>query len=213
MSFGGINVGTSFMAEKRPPLVRFEVRPYGVDEEASEREGRHIPRFVNFACITPFGSKDEFEKVAEDWLREKRDSVRMGLWPKEWQQHFEMQYEEWKNGNELPRSGTPIKTWGLLTPQQAHRLIESRVTTVEDLAAVPDTGLQMIGLDGRNLREMAQAWIAEHREHGAAAKEIGDLKELVRQQSERIAQMEKALAEMPDKRGPGRPRNSDRAAA
>lgn len=215
MNLNGINPATSFMQEKRPPNVDFEVRAYGVDKEASEREGRHIPRFVDFVIVRPFGTNGSLivEKEAEVWLREKRDSMRMGLWPEEWQLHFEAQYKAWKNGNELPRSGTPIKTWGVLSPQQQHRVLAARVTTVEDLAEMPDSGLGDIGLDGRNLREMAQAWIKEHREHGAAAKEIGDLRELVRQQAERLQQMEEALAAAGDKRGPGRPRNADRVAA
>ena len=163
--------------KERPPYVRFEEREVGIDPVATEKEGRQIPLMRVLALITPHGSKDVIEKWADQWLGEIKTKAMKGEYPLEWSTHFHLQYEEWKKGNELPRSGTPIKTWQMIAiNEQRSRLIAIGITTVEDLAAVPDSGLAQIGLDGRYLRDLARGWVNEAREKGAGAKELADAK-------------------------------------
>lgn len=160
---------------ERPPFVHFEEREHGVDAEASEAAGHTVPRMVHFACITPHGSKDIVEKVAEEWLAQCDRLARQGSYNPEWVRHFKAAFEEYKLGNELPREGTPIITWQLSTNMRRKQLRDSGITTVEDLAAVPDTTLgAVIGLDGRYLRDMAKAWLAEGHDKGVNAKALAD---------------------------------------
>lgn len=202
--------------DKRPPFVRYEEREMGLDVAATEAAGRPVPRVVVMACITSAGSKDEHEKPVEEWLKQIKDKALRGEFPLEWKNFFELHYSEWQKGNELPREGTPVKTWAMCTKQQITRLLASGVTTVEDLAEFPDSNLNVIGMDGRYLRDMARGWINEAKDKGANAKALADanvkistLEETINRQADRLQRLEARLEERETdepKRGPGRPR-------
>lgn len=200
--------------DQRPPYVRFEEREYGLNPEASTAAGRPIPRVVLMACITPFASKDCFEKPATEWLEDIRRRAAKGEYPAEWAQRFTMQYEEHLKGNELPREGTPVQTWQMVTAEQRMRLKALGVGTVEDLAMTPDSGLSVIGLDGRTLRDTAKSWIAEAKDKGIVSRALADANAKLEQQQVLIdrlsARLESAEAGI-IKRGPGRPRNNEAA--
>jgi hypothetical protein len=213
--------------DKRPPFVRFEEREMGLNAVATEKEGRPIPHVVILACITPHGSKDVHEKIAEDYLAQIKSQAMSGQCPIEWHERLKLQFEEWRKGNELPRDGTPVKTWAMATNEQRKRLIGNGITIVEDLAAFPDSNLQVIGMDGRYLRDMARGWITEAKDKGANAKALADanveismLKETNDRLGERVSRLEARLEakarehedETP-RRGPGRPRKDAEAAA
>ena len=203
--------------DKRPPYVRFEEREMGIDVARSEEAGRPIPRVLVMACITPHASKDVIEKPAEEWMVQIKQKAARGEFPPEWARHFREAFEEWKKGNELPREGTPIKTWQMTTREQANRLIAIGITTVEDLAQTPDTGLGEIGLDGRYLRDLARTWTDEAKDKGVAAKALADANVRIADLEARIGELSRRVsqAESDDgpKRGPGRPRKQDTEAA
>jgi hypothetical protein len=206
-----LNIPVSF--DKRPPFLRFEEREYGRNVEASEAAGRPIPRVVVMACITPFGSKDCFEKPAIEWLEQIREKATKGEYPHEWAIGFRNQYDEYLKGNELPREGTPTATWQMASREQQIRLKALDITTVEDLALIPDNALGMIGLDGRILRDTAKSWIAESKDKGVVAQELNkvrseneSLKETVAKLSQRVDELIQGTEQ---KRGPGRPRKED----
>lgn len=195
--------------DKRPPFVQFRDQEYGINREASEAAGRPVPAMVTMICITPHGSKDEFVKPAADWLAQTKAKALKGDYPVEWYNHFDLQFSEWKKGNELPREGTPIQTWQAASNEQRSRLKAIGIPTVEDLAAYPDTGLGQIGLDGRYLRDLAKGWIAEGKDKGINARALADAnskiaaqQETIDRQGERLAALEARLAddEKPRKR-------------
>ncbi len=100
-------------------------------------------------------------------------------------------------GDELPLEGTPVKTWAAITREQVIRLLAVNIRTVEELAETPDSALMtMIGLDGRNLRDTAKAFIAEGRNAGGAAVKIAALEEANRQKDDIIKGMQAKLAEL-----------------
>lgn len=205
--------------DKQPPFVRFEEREVGLNAEATAAAGRPVPKVVFVACITSHGSKDVFEKVAEDWLKEKKQQAMSGTFPVEWVNRFELQYSEWKNGHELPREGTPIKTWAMASREQITRLLGNGITTVEDLSAFPDSNLSVVGMDGRYLRDLARGWITEAKDKGANSKALADanvkidsLESTVNRQAEQLnrlqARLEEREAHEEPRRGPGRPRKT-----
>lgn len=201
--------------DKRPPFVRFEEREMGIDPVASEKAGRPVPKLVFMALITPHHSKDVVEKIAEEWLGQIKKKALNGEYPVEWFNHFDLQYSEWRKGNELPREGTPVKTWAMATREISTRLIASGITTVEDLAEMPDSNLGAVGLDGRYWRDLAKGWINEAKDKGVNAKAIADanikivgLEEKLAQQSVMLERMRARLdaaeereSEAPQRRG------------
>jgi len=200
------------------PHVRFENKDYGRDEEASRKSGRHIPRHATFVIITSHGSKDSSEHLVEEWLPRKRMEASRGVYNLDWVERIEKMYAAWKEGNELPREGTPIMTWQMGSSEQRSRLRAMGFQVVEDLAAVPDTGLAEIGLDARYLRDLARAWIAEGQQKGINAQELAEAKAKLSEQAAVIARLTERLErleserEEPVKRGPGRPRKEAEAA-
>lgn len=179
--------------DKRPPFVQFRDQEYGINRDASEAAGRPVPAMVTMICITPHGSKDEFVKPAEDWLAQTKAKALRGDYPVEWYNHFDLQFSEWKKGNELPREGTPIQTWQAASNEQRSRLKAIGIPTVEDLAAYPDTGLGQIGLDGRYLRDLAKGWIAEGKDKGINARALADANAKIVAQQETIDRQEGRL--------------------
>lgn len=199
------------LQDKRPPFVRFEDREYGINQEATARAGRPIPKVVPFALITPFGSKDCVEKVAEDWLAQIKQKAMQGQYPAEWVATYELQYAEWKKGHELPREGTPVKTWQAISKEQQVRLVAIGYSVIEDLAQCPDSGLDTIGLDGRYLRDLARKWCDG--DSASIIKRAADLEAKVRDQDEIIARLTQQVEALSAKRGPGRPRKEEAEAA
>lgn len=210
--------------DKRPPFVRFEEREMGLNSEATKEAGRPIPRVVILALITPHGSKDCVEKVASEWIESIHQKSLHGDYDPRWVDHFKRQFAEWQKGHELPREGTPIKTWAMATREQITRLIGNGITTVEDLAAFPDSNLSVVGMDGRYLRDIARGWITEAKDKGQNAKaladanvKIEDLTATVTRQSEVLNRLQARLEERESheepRRGPGRPRKTQEDAA
>lgn len=202
------------MMMDRPPFVRFEERELGINPEASAISGRPIPRVVNMVCITPHGSKDCIEKIAEEWLAQQKEKALRGETPAAWFDMWKMQLEEWKKGHELPRDGTPTKTWPAINKEQQVRLLALGYTVVEDLAMVPDGSLGTIGLDGRNLRDLARNWVSEGKDKGINAKKladaetrIADLEQINAGMRDRLAVLERQITE-----GEPRSRRKDAAA-
>jgi hypothetical protein len=184
--------------KERPPFVRWEETEVGLDPVLSKEAGRPVPKVVVMALITPHGSKDVVEKQAVEWLEQINKKALNGEYPVEWVNFFRHSFEEWKKGNELPREGTPIRTWAMIGPGKstANRLIAAGITTVEDLAAFPDSNLGVIGLDGRHLRDMAKGWVDEAKDKGINAKAIADANVKISQQAETIESLKEAVADL-----------------
>jgi hypothetical protein len=183
------------------PHVRFENKDYGRDEEASLKAGRHIPKNAVFIIITSHGSKDSAEQIAEEWLPRKRIEASRGNYNIEWVEHFEKQFKLWKEGHELPRNGTPIATWQMISAEQNSRLRAMGITVVEDLAAVPDSGLAEYGLDARYMRDLARAWIAEGQQKGINAQELAQAQLTLRAQQEKIEDQSSVIRDLQERLG------------
>lgn len=175
------------------PFVRFETKSYGRNEAASIASGVHVPNTATFVIITSHGSKDSSDFIADEWLPRKRAEASRGAYNLDWVEHFEKQYKAWKEGHELPRNGTPILTWQAISPEQNARLRAIGYQVVEDLAALPDTSLGSIGLDGRHLRDLARAWLAEGKDKGINARLVADQSVRIDDQQATIEQLRSEL--------------------
>lgn len=171
-----MSVGELISREERPAYVRFERRPME-DKAASIREGRYVAKDVDFALVTPPYSKDCVEYKVEQWLINMERNVRDGRIPEKWADQWKASYKSWKNGQEMPLSGTPIKGWGVLSPAQQATLIAMNCLTVEDLAIINDEGLRRIGMGAVELRDKAKNWLASMKDHGAVTVQLAAMEQ------------------------------------
>lgn len=187
--------------DERPAYVRFEVRAVE-DREASIRLGHYSSKDVEFAIITPAGSKDEVEKKVDEWLAQIKQQAREGRMPPQWEEGYRQAYAAWKRGEEIPLSGTPIRGWVVLGPSQQQRCLAANIRTVEDLALINGEGLARIGMGGQELKQKAQAWLSASvnigvvvQENSALKVKVADLEAQVARLNERNAALAQQLVE------------------
>lgn len=122
-------------------------------------------------------------------------------------------YRAFKQGHEAPIEGTPLNQWPSISASQAAELKALNIHTVEALAQLPDTGIQRIGMGGRELVKKAVAFLEAAKDTAAAQKYAAE-NERLRNDVEMLQQQIKELASLIDektspddtpKRGPGRP--------
>jgi len=197
----------------RVPYFFFVDREHGIDAEASEKEGYEVPKIVTFILIIPHGHKgDPMEFFAEDFIARKNEEVRNGTYNSDWVREFKEGLLAHKEGKEIPRHGTPLMTWERILKSR-REVLAKRFPTIEDLAAVPDSSVSEIGMDGRVLRDMAKADIQAKKDLSPVVKELANANETIRQQQdqinrlmERVTAMENQAPSEPPPRSRGRPK-------
>lgn len=157
--------------KERPAYVRFE-RVAVEDKVASLSEGHYVARDVDYALVTSPGSKDIFKSKATNWIADLKLQAETSRIPREWVEQYEKQYKAWKNGQELPLEGTPIRGWGVLSPAQQEMITRSNVLTVEDLANLNEEGLRRLGMGALQLKTKAVAWVTQLQDKGPLVQEI-----------------------------------------
>lgn len=159
----------------RMPFVRFERRPIE-DKAATLAAGHYVAKDVDYALVTPPYSKDVMHHKVVDWFGQLKVDVANGRIPAEWVEKIKQSYEAFKNGQELPVDGFPIKGWGIISPAQQETLIKMHILTVEQLAAATEEGIRRIGMGGLELKTKADAWLKQIKKSGPATVEIAALK-------------------------------------
>lgn len=151
--------------EDRPAWVRFDrVAVENLNETI--KQGKWVGTDVDFVFITAPYSKDEHPKKVSVWLEQLNLHVIQGKVSPQRRDYYVGQYEAWKNGQELPLDGTPIKGWGMISPAQQQVLISVRIRTVEDLAGINDDGIRQVGMGAVDMKQKAVAWLAQHGDKG-----------------------------------------------
>jgi hypothetical protein len=144
--------------KNRPPYVMFEVRAIE-DRNASIEAGHYVARDVDFALITPQGSKDQIELIVHEWFQMLEQEVRSDRFPLEWLSSYKSAYKHWKEGQEIPLEGFPIVNWPVLSPAQVQIFLGIGIRTIEDVAVMNEEAIQHIGMGGRNLKQRAEEWL------------------------------------------------------
>lgn len=151
--------------KERPSFVRFERRSVE-DKKASESAGHYVAKDIDYALITAPYSKDVFHIKCDSWFKDLEQQISMQRIPREWVEQYKKQYGAWKNGQELPVSGTPVRGWGVISPAKQETLIAMHILTVEDLAEINDEGVKRIGMGAVELKTKAKAWLAQLNDKG-----------------------------------------------
>lgn len=163
-----MSVGDLINREERPAYVQFERRAIE-DKAASIRDGVYRAKDVDYALVTPPYSKDCMEQKVTQWLENVEKNVRDGRIPQTWADQWKTAYRHWKDGQEMPVNGTPIKGWGVISPSQQETLIRINCRTVEDLAIINDEGIRRLGMGAIELRDKAKTWLASMNDHGSVS--------------------------------------------
>lgn len=86
-------------------------------------------------------------------------------------------YEAWKNGNELPQSGTPLEVWAALSKGEVAMLKGLDVRTIEDVRDMGDSTISKLRMpNARKLPELAAAFLSGA-DGAAKDAEIAEMKE------------------------------------
>lgn len=186
-----MTVGNMSIREERPSYVRFE-RKAVEDRAASLREGRLMTKDVDFALITPQGSKDIVVKEVLSWFVVLDQYVREERIPTVWVKQYKEAYAAWKSGQEPSPLGTPIKGWQVLSPAQQANIIGANILTVEDLAQANDEARRRIGMGAQEHVDKAIAWLKAAKGAGIPAQEMAAMHAKIRQLEAQI----KAQADM-----------------
>jgi hypothetical protein len=185
----------------RVPYFRFVDREHGVDAEASAKAGYDVPKMVTFIQVTPHGHKgDPMEFFAEEWIERKGREAREGRYEHSWVAEFKEGLAAYKQGREIPREGTPTIQWERILKSRREQLA-NRYPTLEDLAAVPDSSLGEIGMDGRVLRDMAKAELQAKKDLSPIVRELAEAKEENRRLSEMVERLMERIEAVETKRG------------
>lgn len=152
----GMNQGGVLQAN--PPYIQFETR--AVEKRKTDAEGG-ASYYVDtdFAMVTSHGSKDTVEKVAVEWFDFLKEQVRQGRFPQQWLDAFKASYNAWKNDQELPVQGTPIKNWPAASPAEIKHCAALGLRAVEDLATANEELIGRLGMGGRSLCNRAKDWV------------------------------------------------------
>lgn len=178
--------------EERPFYIQFETRPVE-NKIKSKEQGMIAYDDVDFVMVTLPGGRDVFENRVEPWFEQQEQYVRRGKQNPEFLKLYKKAYENWKEGQEIPLNGTPIKGWQMLTPAQQQTVISARIKTVEDLAKTNDEGLRKLGMGGRGLVEKAKSWLDSASSTGKVAMENDELKKKVSQLEITIISLEEKV--------------------
>lgn len=123
------------------PRFHMEIEP---DAEASAKEGRPIFRDVEMVELRFAGNNL--------YIPDKRVTD-------EHRQRFPQAYAVFKNDGSLHVEGTPLKEWPAMRPSQIAEFNAMNIYTIENLAAVDDSGIQRMGMGGRMFREKARTYL------------------------------------------------------
>lgn len=159
----------------RPPYVTFETRAIE-NRNASIEAGHYVTKDVNFVIITPQGSKDRIERIADEWFVKLTDDVRSGRFEQAWLTAYKEAYKAWKEGKEIPENGSAILNWPVLSPSQTQALIACNLRTIEDVATANEEAIAKIGMGGRALKQKAIDWLAAAKGLGKTTEELSSLK-------------------------------------
>lgn len=94
-------------------------------------------------------------------------------------ERFPANYAAFKDGLAGAAVGTPLSVAPFLTPARQSELKALKITTVEQLAGLPDSILPKLGMGARDLMEKAKAYLAvasETAEVSALRRELAELK-------------------------------------
>ena len=178
--------------QARPPHVIFERRAEE-DRQASIEAGRYISHDVDYAIVTPSGSKDRVERVVSDWFSMLAGEVRAERWPQAWLDQLKSGYEVWTRGQTPPEFGTPLATWPALSPAQVKNWAQVGLRTIEELAEANEEALTAYGMGARDMKSRAKLFLENAGDSAALVAKLRASEELIASMQVRMESLEAQL--------------------
>lgn len=166
------------------------------DQAASLEQGKWVGSDVDFVTLKSQGGTDDVTYKVKSWFRIKEIEVQGGRFPRTWLEQYKAEYAAYKNKQEIPLVGTPIRGWGMISPAQQEMLISLNIRTVEDLSKIGDEAQRRIGMGSLAMKNKAIAWLSQLKDKGPATQEIAALKQDNLNQSTQIETLLKQVAEL-----------------
>ena len=168
MPFNEDRLATPEISHKDMPYVTFTSAEVE-DPIETKAKGFIVHKDQHYAKVTPRGSKDTYFGKIPQWFEVQKQELRAGRILPEWLDKWQRDYDRFKQGQEIPLEGTPIRGWKMLTGAQQENLIRLNILTVEDLAAANAEAVSHIGMGAIELKRRAEAWLAQNadKEQGA----------------------------------------------
>jgi hypothetical protein len=133
-----------FADSRDPTFPEFYIEPV-MDEMATQRQGHPIFRDEERVKIHIPGNNLSIP------VERVNDEHRM-RWPDA--------YKRFKEGQEMAHEGTPLEMWPAISSKsQVLFLKHHDIHTIEQMAQVSDYNLTKLGMGGRQLRDLAQAFL------------------------------------------------------
>lgn len=161
--------------QERPPYVTFETRPIE-DRDGSIASGHYVGKDVDYAFITPAGSKDRIERVVSEWFVQLKVDVASERLPAAWLLHYEALYRDFKAGDTVKPNGVPIRDWPGLSPSMVKLLQSLQLFAIEDVAAANEETIGRMGMGGRALKQRAIDYLSASENVGKVAEAASSLR-------------------------------------
>lgn len=162
--------------EPRPPYVEFQIRPEE-DRDATIAAGHYVAKDVVFAYITPSGTRDRVEKVADEWIKGLEEAVKNERFPEAWLHAYKKSLANFLESRENPVDGTPITNWPAVSPAQSRTLLDMNIRTIEDVAVMTEEAVQRLGMGARAIKEKARAWLEASKDTGKVSEQLAAIQQ------------------------------------
>lgn len=167
--------GVPTLTVKDMPYVTFKTETLE-DYAASKAKGEPVYIDVDFAKITPPGSRDVHIQKVEKWMEQLKQDEQQGRILPQWVQKWKADYALYRQGKEIPLDGTPIRGWKLLSGAQQETLIYHNILTVEALSQINAEAVAAIGMGAIAMKTRAESWLAQNEDKVSGAMQLSALK-------------------------------------
>lgn len=164
------------------------------DREKSVESGRFVAKDIDYAIITPMGSKDRIPRLVHEWFPYLEEQVRQERFPGAWLDAYKKAYERWKTDQQAPDEGTSILHWPPASPAMVKNMLQWNVRTVEDLAAANEETLGRLGMGARDLKRRAVEWLASASAIGKSSEQTSALKAQIEAQEAQNAALRETVS-------------------
>ena len=149
------------------------------NEGASLKEGRPIYDDIEIVEIRFPGSRNSmsvFPALAfSHWREDPQTGEQIQV---TYAERFYRQYQQFKAHNQQTKSGTPLTQVRFITEARRAELRALNIYTVEQLAHIDGQELKNLGLNGRELKNQAEEYIAAAKVHAPDAQMVAELEQL-----------------------------------